>query len=240
MMNSRVPRIFVATAFSGENEFPESCMRLRQQRDVEIVEHFIVHSLGVLEALRLLYARWNEVKDTCDMFVQLDPDMVLRSDRVFSVIWQTFLEHQTHNFIQCPVFDYLTQKNIWGLNAYLPSVEFPVPQSRKFPDRETYNKKRLDPNVLPPDLNPAADHSPNPSSLQAFHFGWHRTLRLGKISNLSKETQRKSDSRQSLALAGEYMAQEHLKLGRSSEDVDYSNEFFIKAYIQACKLTNHQ
>jgi len=235
MILQKIPKIFVATAFSNENEFSVSCARLNQQQNIQIIEHFIVHSLGVLEALRSLYTKWNQIKDACDMFIQLDPDMVLRSENVFFTIWKTFQTHLDCNWIQCPVFDYLTQKNIWGLNAYLPSVEFPIVQSRKFPDRETKNKTRLDPRLLPTCLNPAADHSPNPSALQAFHFGWHRTLRLGDQNIISNDVLTKlNDVRQALVIAGQVMARIHLDRGGSSEDVDYSNPHFINAYIKAC------
>jgi hypothetical protein len=234
------PKIFVGTAYSCENEFDECVKRINSQEQVTIVEHKIVSGQGVLEALSALYSRWNELKTECDMFVQVDADMVIKRNDLFKCAWQQF-KHNTQgcNYMQLTVYDHFTMSEIGGMNFYRPSVVFPQPKNRLGPDKETLDKKQLrNSNNL---ISSAADHCPNPNEIQSFHYGWHRRLRQkyeieNSIQNAVKrhKTDKLVDMR-IWALLGIKFAAAHAKskIENKLEHVDYSNQHFMNAFEEA-------
>lgn len=237
-------RIFIGTAFSGENEFDDCVNAIKSQKGINISQHFIVTGMGVLEALSTLYEKWNECKNQNDYFVQIDSDTVLKSDTILRDVIALLETDTKKNYIQTYVHDHITDTNVWGLNLYAPTVIFPKLRDRLFPDREPYGKSKFEFSRIPDSLKVTADHCPNPNEKQAFHFGWHRTIRqqndkqmhIENAINRSIENQnvKHIDVMRYAALMGCKFAHAHMKSKlRDDKNVDYENNIFLSRFDEA-------
>jgi len=178
-MNSRIFKVFVGTMRSIENEFELSRQSLYDQKHVS-TGTFIVANKPEHEAAMTLYNKWNAVKDYYDFFVQLDPDVVLAHSNVLSNACNLLADNPRFTSLQAPLHDYLSDAEVMGLNVYSTRVEFNVPMNTLYTDRCTSNNVTLRPDNFkdfPASLVPAGEHSPDPSQLQAYHYGVHRGLK---------------------------------------------------------------
>jgi len=230
-----LPKIFVGTMYSGENELPRSVSRLFSQEGIEI-SHYVVHGKRELDAHRDLYATWNSVKDSYDAFMQLDPDTVLHENTSIRAMFDLLVEQSTSGYtsIQCPLMDFFTQKEIYGLNMYLPDVIFNVPNDEVFCDRATSNNRTIPFKVLPGNLNPIGDHCPDPTFSQAFHFGLHRGLknRMQQRIDTINAFINMGDDRRAMAVLGFEMSRDFV----ANKKVSYSDDEFMRAYVKACVM----
>ena len=178
-MGFRMHKVFVGTMRSIENEFERSRVSLYEQRHVS-TGTYIVENKPEHEAARLLYSKWNAVKDYYDFFVQLDPDVVLAHPNVLFDACNLLTDNPQFTSLQAPLHDYLSDAEVMGLNVYSTRVDFNVPGSNLYTDRCTSNNVTLRPDNFkdfPASLVPAGVHSPDPSPLQAYHYGVHRGLK---------------------------------------------------------------
>jgi len=170
-------RIFVGTMYSGENEFEDSTRSIFSQEDVDLTR-YVVSFKTEHEAAKDLYGKWESVKNEFDFFIQVDPDTVIRHNRVFFDACSIMRQSEKYNFVQCPLYDHFTDSHVWGLNVYSPEVLFNVEGINSlYTDRCTSNKRQINIDGNFPSLYPAGDHAPSPSDMQAFRFGVHRGLK---------------------------------------------------------------
>ena len=171
-------KVFVGTMHSNENEFNESQRAIDEQKNVH-VEKFVVSGLNEKQAAITLYSEWNKRKHDFDCFAQVDADTVLLHENVIYDACKALKANVACNCLQAPLLDFLTNRFINGLNFYESSVVFNVVNDELRTDRCTTNTTWMfhTNEYFPISLYPAGHHSPNPSLLQAYHFGVHRGLK---------------------------------------------------------------
>ena len=223
------PNIYVGTAYCGENEFDLCLEKINAQKGVKI-SHSIVHNMPILEAFEHMYSSWTNVKDRYDLFVQIDADIILKTDYTILNIYNT-IKDTKYNVISYPVFDHFTNTNIWALNSYKNSIVFPKLKNKYRPDMEFTNAVRY-PTTL--DMPPVADHAPYPHPKHAFHFGWHRELRAdaspGQRKILNNLMNAPINSVRRHALAGMHFARTYKAATGDSTPIEYGNSIFEKEY----------
>ena len=168
------PALMVGTLSSGENELAE-CQRSVGRQTYKPLDHVVIGALPKKEAVATLMERF--LDSDFDYMIKVDGDMVLL-DRGFIERAVTILEaNEQIDLLQMAILDYFSGAPMQGVNAYRRSVEWRADrQNPLFSDRSFVAKsKRL---VTWAPFARAAIHSPNPSSLQAFHFGVHRGLKV--------------------------------------------------------------
>jgi hypothetical protein len=219
--------------FSGENELPMMMDSVQKQTGVEITHH-VVSGKRELEAHAELYGKWNDVKHDFDAFVQVDPDTVITSPDSFLIGYQLLLDKVSEGYtsLQCPLFDFFSMANIYGLNMYHTSVIFNRPTDEIFCDRSTSNNVTIPFKKLPASLNPVGHHCPNPHFKQSFHFGLHRGLKnrtqqRREVINAFRTT---GDDRRAMAALGFEMSADFVAHKKTS----YSDKEFDEAYVAAC------
>jgi hypothetical protein len=222
------PKIFIGTAYSGENEFELCIKKIHSQKDINITCHHVVQNKPILEAFQDMYDTWTKFKYDNDMFIQIDADIILYKDTTILDIYNTIKGTQ-YNVISYPVFDHFTNTNIWALNSYRPSVKFVTLKDKYRPDMEYKNKKRFPGITLK--TKAVAEHAPNPSIKHAFHFGWHRELR-SEVSPVQKNrilnnlyNAPPTPSRLH-AIAGAEAAKKYKKQHKDFSPIEYTNPIF--------------
>lgn len=171
------PRVFVGTMYSREAEFCDSAQMVAQQQDLVSLYHHVVSDLPEAEAHNVLWSEWNRVKGNYDLFVKVDADTILRDYRAIADVWKLF-ENPRVTGAQLKLYDYFTDDLIAGLNFFTPQVVFNT-SPELYCDRVDTNHDIVmkGPAVAGMGLEPIGLHCKNPSDVQAFHFGMHRTLK---------------------------------------------------------------
>lgn len=168
-------KVFVGTMYTIENEIQECINSILKQKNVEI-DHAIVSNLPEKEAHNRLWDHWHSRMNDFDLFVKVDADTVVRSDHAFEVAYNLIKEKNATG-IQAPLLDHLSSNLINGLNFFSTKVSFNVSTSDLYCDRVDIGNTHILREYLPDELRPAGDHCPNPSNIQAFHYGLHRQLK---------------------------------------------------------------
>jgi len=166
-------RFYVGTLHTIENEFEDCVAAIRRQTHPDF-EHFVFSGLGNEESHAALYGDFASKRDRFDLMVKIDADMVLRSDELLANIAERFRDPKL-KMLSIAVHDWYTDRLISGLNAYRNDVVWRGDAGKLFVDNvkvETAARKWDD------DLAPAADHCPDPSPFQAFHFGLHKAMKV--------------------------------------------------------------
>lgn len=169
------PRILVLTLHSGEHEFEASCASLARQTHRNW-DHVVFRGLGNHAAHKALYATIMDRRAEYDLFLKLDADMVLARDTVLAEIAGLFRTNPALDHLIVACDDFMTGDRILGVHSFSNRVTW------QGDARGLFN----DPSPSRPGLRriieqPRASfflHAPDPSSLQAFHFGAHRALKL--------------------------------------------------------------
>lgn len=167
-------KVLVGTLYSGENEFEECQAAIRSQVGVNF-EQLIIRNKPELEAHRLLFTTFLERANEFELLVKVDADTVLGSPQLISRIARRFGDEPNLEVLSIALKDFFTGALINGLQTYRNTVRWNFEKDTVFPDIPL-----LDPNRYhydQSDLAPAGMHSPNPSALQAFHYGVHRGLK---------------------------------------------------------------
>ena len=167
-------RILVGTLYSGENEFEECLAAIHSQIGVDF-EQLIIENKPELEAHRLLFTSFLERAAEFDLLVKVDADTVLGSPELFGRISDRFEAEPTLEVLSIGLQDFFTGKLINGLQTYLNTTRWNLEKDTVFPDIPLLDLNRYHYDVS--ELAPAGMHSPNPSVLQAFHYGVHRGLK---------------------------------------------------------------
>lgn len=170
-------KVFIGTMESGEIDFPECIKSIRSQTHKDSC-HFVVSGLTEPEAHERLYEAWNEAKSEFDIFLKVDADTVLLHNNVVADIVTLFETDKRLTGIQAWLYDYISDRKIFGLGCMKNSVPLRSGTHALYPDRvDEYHDKVLRGDELPLSLNPAGNHCMHPSNRQAFHYGLHRTLK---------------------------------------------------------------
>jgi len=229
-------RVFVLTAYSGENERELAFAKLQAQTNVEI-DHFVVNHKPILEAFNTLYQKWESVKHDYDFVLQLDADMVFKHNAVLQHYGDLLFQHPKYNVLTSPVFDFFTYSNIWAIHCYKPSIKFNVLKDKYQPDEEYDKTARVRVPGITLNTKALVDHAPLPSLSQSFHFGWHRELRVrvkrGQRDNITKLDQARKKyphPMRDAAWAGVLAARQYI----DDNDGDFSPiEYQAEGYKQA-------
>lgn len=227
-----MPKIFVGTMYCQEGDFNRCVEMINTQEGVEVI-HEIIADLPEKEAHNRLWQAWRDVKDTCDVFVKVDADTVLRSTSTLKQIAQLFLLDERVTGFQAPLHDYMTDGNINGLNAFSPRVTFNNTKDELYCDRavDTGHDIILRQGLLPLELIPAGYHCHHSSEVQGFHYGLHRMLKGQTVTldNVFNAWIKHRDRVRQFALVGAHMAPSFSK----NRKFNYSDEEFQKAFASA-------
>lgn len=226
-------RILVGTLYTIENEFDACCAAIARQT-LPAAEHLIIRNKPNKEAHDTLYGTFARRRDEFDLLIKVDADMVLARDTVFEEIVEQFARSPDLDLLKIGLHDFFTDRLIGSLNAYrnIPAwgSDAVFTDSVGVPATRT----RIDMS----DLAPVADHCPDPSPFQAFHFGVHKGVKaahaldhdlharleehLGNIEATWQHFRRNPDPRLGLATLGGELA---LRGDYAIQHVDYDHPF---------------
>ncbi len=167
-------RVLVGTLYSGENEYEDCLAAIQKQADVKF-EHIVIKNKPELEAHRLLFTYFLERSAEFELLVKVDADTVLCSPNLFKNIIARFEADPCLEVLSIGLHDFFTDELINGLQTYRNSVRWNLGRDTVFPDIPLLDPHRYFYDVS--EMAPAGEHCPNPSPLQAFHYGVHRGLK---------------------------------------------------------------
>lgn len=209
-------RVLVGTLYCGENEF-EALKQSLCAQTYSHWEHVVYRNLPNKEAHDRLYRTFMGEQDDFDLFLKLDADMVFRSGEGLKQIVHLFEETPGLDHLTLAVRDWYSDSLIEGLHTFSDKARWETGEESRF----------VDPSPLIPgerrelwtEPAPIVDHSPDPSSFQAFRFGVHRALKVVQrkhwimrfqqatgqwtlLQNCWKHFEKEGDRRLGLALLG--------------------------------------
>ena len=234
MNSASLPKIFIGTMFSIENQFDDCIKAIKSQKEVTL-EHEIITGLGEYDAHVKLYETWEKIKNSYDAFIKVDADMILKDDFVVqrAVKELNYAMIEGYTSIQCPLYDFYIEDIVFGLNCYSPKVIFHAPSSRIYCDRNMSNNKtkvlrKKEDSMF--DLFPAGSHCENPNEIQAFMWGYHRGTKSNDAAyqQLKISHSKNPNSAKKLALKGFEVGS-----SRKSTDMSYSDVEFSKIFETA-------
>lgn len=237
------PSVMVLTLHAGEQEFEAGCAALESQSHRNR-EQRVFRGMGNHAGHRALYRCIMDCRATHDLFIKLDADMVMADRYVIGRIIGFFRRQPALDHLVVGCADYMTGETILGVHCFSNRVSWSDTGMGLFNDPEPdYPGQRR---VLAAPETVFFHHAPNPDSLQAFHFGAHRALKLvqrdlpigGKVvagyetqwralAGLWRQYRRHGDRRHALAL----VAADMVIGGRLGEGAhDYADPGLIAAH----------
>jgi hypothetical protein len=164
-------KALVVTLRAGEAEFEGCLAALGAQVGIE-VDHVVFENLPNIEAHRRCFHMIESRSTEFDVAFKLDADMVLRGTGTMRAMADVLAEDPELDHVQFAVHDFYTERLIMGVQAYSPRVRWRTNAETLFvdPAPEVPGHRRL----VWDSPAPVADHSPDPSPIQAFRFGVHR------------------------------------------------------------------
>jgi len=233
-------KIVVGTLYCGENEYEACCAAISSQT-LKPVEHFVIENLPNHEAHDAIYKRFMSFEKEADLFIKIDADMVLDRPTLFEEIAAEFEQDNELDHLQIALHDFFTNQLIAGINTFRSTCRWGTTPNSLFVDHKPVNVRKRRNNWT--NLAPAADHCPNPSKFQAFHFGLHKALKVIEaaqknepqrfwehVNNIEKTWKHyveKSDIKLLFACAGaEAVFSSELKANHVDWDSSVSKEIF--------------
>ncbi|MFG0253742.1 MAG: hypothetical protein ACF787_01375 [Rhodopirellula sp. JB053] len=168
------PKALVGVMHCIENELDECLNSIRSQKRIQ-TKDFLISGKTNKEAHDELYQRFTESADQFEFFVKVDADMVLRSEHSLFAAWQHFEQRAHVQHLLIPVFDHFTQQNIYGLHAFRNTHRWEQTPEKYFVDMCDRSNIQL---TFSRESAPIADHGPNPSLFQAYHYGLHKAVKV--------------------------------------------------------------
>ncbi len=229
-------RILICILYSIENEY-EECKKSIFGQTYKNYDTFTIEQMPKKQAHDRIFQTFMDRANQFDLFIKIDADMVLCRTTLFSEIVNEVNNHPDYDHFQIAVRDHFTNKLIYGLNVYRSTVKWSITTEKLFTDR-TYEatkcKKYIDVNEP---LVPAADHCPNPSPFQSFHFGVHKAAKLMQreannilpsgagsharnLYDVSKNLSKSKDPVLLYSMAGAFWA---LNISAGAKEVDFSS-----------------
>lgn len=224
-------RVFVGTMLSGEADF-ERCLAAVQGQVHPDVTHFIVAGRPEAEAHRELYEEWNRVKGDHGLFLKVDADTVLCSDRIVSDLVGLFSGMPRLTGTQSWLDDRMTDGRIFGMACIRNTVTVKTDVDPLYCDRvDSGHDVVLRGDALPPSLRVAGDHCRYADDRQAFHFGLHRMLKNQRdvLGRVFAAWHRDGDRVRAFALVGGQMARRFT----SNRRFNYGDPEFKEALAEA-------
>jgi hypothetical protein len=175
MMMKPPARIVVGTLYSGETEFAECCESVQRQT-LQPVDHFVLRHMPKYQAHATLYEEFEKRAAHCDVFIKLDADMVILSDRFFERVAERFSADPELDHLKVAVSDFFTRGLIGAVNCYRSCCRWTALSDNLHTDAPPANRRKLVADRT--ELAPAAVHCKACSGFQAFHFGLHKGLKV--------------------------------------------------------------
>lgn len=168
-------KILVGTLHCGENEYDACCDSIRAQTNSDWEQFAIADKPNKL-AHELLYQTFMNRASEFDFFIKVDADMVLSRPTFFEEAAGWMDSHTEVDNLQIAVRDFFSNRLIGGLHVFRSNVRWKPDDEGVFVDQcpVPLNRRHTDFKLLAP----AADHCPNPSAFQSFHFGMHKGVKL--------------------------------------------------------------
>jgi len=230
-----------------ENEFEQCLESIRSQTNIHW-ELFTIENLPNKQAHDTLYSTFMERAKGFDFFIKIDADMVLSRPTFFDEVIDAMNKNIDYDHFQIGVFDHFTDHIIYALHVYRNSVKWQKTNEAYFVDmvNEPTKTKTYIKEDAP--LVPAADHCPNPSDFQSFHFGLHKVSKVLQMnaslfkttySKLHLETIRRvfELNRNHFCMLGIIWAFEQ-KI--TSEEIDFSNNKVLMGFMEFENLSHQK
>jgi hypothetical protein len=170
-------KILIGLVRCIENEF-EACLQSIKDQTHKDWEIFFIENLPKKEAHDQLYGTFMRRSGEFDLFIKVDADMVLSRPTLFEEIVSEMNKRPHSDHFQIGVWDYFTDQLIYAFHAYRSSVKWNIQNEQYFTDSIHYKTHCTEFMDINGPLAPAAQHSPNPSPFQAFHFGIHKAVKV--------------------------------------------------------------
>lgn len=243
-------KILIGTLFSGENEY-EACVESLKAQNYINWEHFVIENRPSREAHRLLYQRFLEASEAFDLFIKLDADMVLNADNCLELIVQEFKKCSTLDHFLTPVEDWYTDSLMLGLHVFSNRAKWNIPENEELfvdPMPDVPGESR----IVWEQHWALVKHSPDPSPLQAFHFGVHRSLKVIQLNRKLELLKGWAHAKLLLKVRSHFIAEEDRRLAyvllgilwtlRSDVDIgpDYSSLVLKKGFEEIEVMTDVQ
>lgn len=168
-------RLLIGIMYTIENEF-EACIEAIQMQTYQNFEYFVIKNKPNKEAHHLLYTSFMNNAESFQLFIKVDADMVLSRHTFFEEIVAFFKQNPDTDDLEIMVHDFFTGEMIFGLHIYSNRYRWEKNNEKIFVD---FSSKKDFKRVQDKDLlAPAAYHCPDPSPLQAFHFGVHKAIKV--------------------------------------------------------------
>lgn len=233
-------KILAGIMYCGENEF-EDCIKAIKSQTYKNYDYFIIKNKPNVIAHKELYSRFIEKSHAYDIFIKIDADMVLTKNNFFSSLTKRFADEPSLEHLEISIHDFYTDSLIPGIHIFRNNIILENTEETIFVDRVILKKNYKYDNYM---LSPAAQHSPNPSDLQSFHFGIHKAIKalqmFNKKSSATKTIRhfrnirklknnfiRTKDQRLKIALIGAEMA---LHYCYSPDILNYNNSRLKKLF----------
>ena len=166
--------VLVGVLSAGEPSLEKALDGIRAQDSVS-VEIIRIADRPKREAHQLLYSTFSERTADVDLLVKVDADMELVHPRVFAAIGEV-LDHDTSiDLVSLAVDDWLSGRQIWGLNAWRGGVRWSGKPPELFTDQATNTAREATP-LLKAGF-PLVLHAVEPSAAQSLRYGSHRALK---------------------------------------------------------------
>lgn len=224
-----LPKFFVVTMSSGENDFEHCIEAVKRQRNVEIV-HNTITGYSEIDAHNIMYEMFNECDPNC-VRAKIDADMVLVHDNVFEIVAHEFISNKNIEEIDCGLHDYLTDTIMSGMHFYSRKVRFNRQTDTLFCDRnitvpkQTYVKALTNPYL--------ATHMHFCSERSAFRYGFHRALKKqhNVLKNVLCSWKRTGDRRMGFALLGAMCS-------LTTNQHNYTDDLFDECFLKSLRDYN--
>lgn len=202
-MKKKNPRAFIGTLTSGEAEFQEASDVIAKQEGVSVTHH-VISGLPEREAHLTLWESWNNVRHDYDLFVKIDADTILQRPTAIKELYTLLSKHSGPAAAQVPLWDYFTNQEILGLNAFSAHIEFEENCDNIYTDRVSFTPCTLLRGNDVSHLAPIGWHGKYPNVKQAFFFGYHRIIKrqYNVIKSVAVAWKQKGGEARKVALLG--------------------------------------
>lgn len=202
------PKILIITLYAGEQEFEACKQSVRNQNYNGVIDHICFEHLDNITAHRTCYKTMMDRTDEYDLFIKLDADMVFNRPTAIADIVDLWNTHHYPDMISLAVKDHLSDSLIMGIHVFSNRCRWNV---------DTHDPLFIDP---APDFPghrittydapaPCVDHMPNPNDDAAFHYGFHRGIKMFQWGRLQADKQSYGALKTLLAVADHYKRTGH-------------------------------
>lgn len=174
-MNVASPRLLILTLHSGEAGLDTLKAQLKTQ-SFQNFDHVVIAGLGNQAAHRRLFETVMAEADRYDLFLKLDADMSLRSDRALADMLRAAATRPEVRYFVFEVHDCFTERQIRGVMLFRSGLRWSL-DSREtlFVDIDPVGESPLFWSGPPV---PFLDHGAVVSDFECFCFGVHKMLKV--------------------------------------------------------------